>query len=99
MAGEKAKMWCVHISINGQRIDDLILVGPEDEDEIMKMIAPSALRLLLKGFNMHVDYIHTIDYEEPPMLDMIIIQSILAFLQFKGALFYIYEQIKKGREQ
>jgi hypothetical protein len=40
---------------------------------------------------------HTLDYEEPPMLDMIIIQSLIAFLQFKGALFYIYEQVKKGQ--
>lgn len=99
MTGEKPKMWCVHITVNGQRIDDLILVGPESEEEIMQMLGPQALRLLLQGHMLHVEYMHTLDYEEPPLLDMIIIQSMVAFLQFKGALFYIYEQVKKAREQ
>jgi hypothetical protein len=98
MAGEKPKLWCVHIKVNGQRVDDLNIMGPENEDEIMAMIAPQALRLMLQGFHLEVEYMHTLDYEEPPMLDMIIIQSLIAFLQFKGALFYIYEQVKKGQE-
>lgn len=96
MTGEKPKLWCVHITVNGERQDDLIIMGAENEEEIMKMIGPQALRLLLQGHMLHVEYIHTIDYEETPMLESIIIQSIIAFLQFKGALFYIYNQMKKG---
>lgn len=98
MAGEKPKLWCVHIKVNGQRVDDLNIMGPETEDEVMAMMHPQIIRLMLQGFRLEVEYMHTLDYDEPPMLEMIIIQSIIAFLQFKGALFYIYEQIKKGQE-
>lgn len=100
MSAEKPTLWCCHVFLpNGQRLDDLkFFMDTDNEHEVMEYMRQAVRNGVAEGgLPVVIGYVHVVEYEEPPMLESIIITSIIAFLQFKGALNYIYEQIKKGQ--
>lgn len=101
MSGEDDKLWCFHLYLtNGQRLDDMQVRGPADEDHMraaVQAVVDNPVNYLRFGHRVVIGYMHVVpETPEPPrVLDTMILNGLSMVAAMRGAMEYVYEQTKK----